>query len=370
MTERTPLFDEHLAAGGKMVDFAGWDLPVAYGSQLAEHEAVRTKCGMFDVSHMGVVEVHGAGVESFMQELLANNVGRMSEPGRAIYSCMLNEQGGVIDDVIAYRLANGGFRLVINASNRQTDLAWMRERAAGYGLIIDLLPELALIAVQGPLAREVVHGLLDEEVSAQLRPVQRFGFWSDGELFIARTGYTGEDGYELIMPAAEAVGWWQRLRAAGVQPCGLGARDSLRLEAGLNLHGQDMDASVTPLECGLDWTIAFDPPERQFIGRRALEEQWAEGITRKQVGLLLLGKGVIRHGYEVTVAGTVVGEVTSGGLGPTLGRSIALARVKAGCPEEVYVRIRGKDLPALVVPYPFARNGRVQIDSSLLNVQA
>jgi aminomethyltransferase len=362
MGNRTPLYEEHLAAGGKLVDFAGWDMPIHYGSQIEEHHAVRRHAGMFDVSHMTIVDVAGARAREYLRRLLANDVARLKDAGKALYSCMLNVDGGVIDDLIVYYLNDENYRLVVNAATRGKDLAWLTEQAAPFDVAVTERPELAMIAIQGPVARNRVLSVLDTEkaaVAAELEPF--FGAFS-GDWFIARTGYTGEDGLEIILPGAEATKFWRELRAVGVTPAGLGARDTLRLEAGMNLYGADMDESVTPLESGLTWTVAWDPAERDFIGRGALEKQRREGVPHKLVGLLLEGKGVLRNHQKVKIGGDGEGEITSGSFSPTLQRSIAFARLPRAAVENCEVEIRGKRLPVRMVKPPFVRNGKVQID--------
>jgi aminomethyltransferase len=359
MGNRTPLYQEHLAAGGKLVDFAGWDMPISYGSQIEEHHAVRRHAGMFDVSHMTVVDLAGARAREFLRRLLANDVARLKDTGKALYSCMLNDSGGVIDDLIAYYLTNEAYRLVVNAATREKDLAWLTGQAAPFDVSVTERPELAMIAIQGPQARDRVMSVLAPDKAALAATLKPFTGAFAADWFIARTGYTGEDGFEIILPGAEAAGFWRELRAAGVAPAGLGARDTLRLEAGMNLYGADMDESVTPLESGLAWTVAWDPPERGFIGRAALENQRREGVPRKLVGLLLEGRGVLRNHQKVIVGGADAGEITSGSFSPTLQRSIAFARIPQAAGGDCRVDVRGKLLPARVVKPPFVRNGKI-----------
>jgi len=356
---RTPLFDSHLACGAKTVDFGGWDMPLHYGSQIDEHHAVRRDAGMFDVSHMCAVDVTGADASAFLRYLLANDVDKLSQPGKALYSAMLNEAGGCVDDLIVYFFAGHRYRAVVNAGTADKDLAWMETVRAGRGFAVAIVPrrDLALIAVQGPHAREKFW---------QARPATReasaglgvFFAAEVGELLIARTGYTGEDGFELMLPAAQAPQLWSDLQAAGVAPCGLGARDTLRLEAGMNLYGNDMDETVSPLDAGLAWTVDLKTP-REFVGRTALER---DGRRRAFVGLKLLDRGVLRsHQKVLTPHGE--GEITSGSFAPTLGCSIALARVplpvKPG--DTVQVDLRGKPVAALVVKPPFVRGGKALV---------
>ncbi len=356
MAKRTPLYENHRAAGAKLVDFAGWEMPLHYGSQLEEHRAVRTAAGQFDVSHMVVVDIDGCEAEPFLRRLLANDVARIPA-GKAIYSCMLNPEGGVIDDLIVYRRAATHFRVVVNAATGTKDLAWMRRQAGDAAVAISQRDDLAMIAVQGPTARERAQAVLGGELAAAAAALGRFQWLEQDGWFIARTGYTGEEGYELILPAAEAPTLWEALRAAGVLPCGLGARDTLRLEAGMALYGQEMDEETSPLAAGLAWTVAFDPPERDFIGRAALEAAQAGGQLPRSVGLILEEKGVLRSHLPVRTA-EGEGITTSGSFSPTLNRAIALARLPAGEGDHCEVEIRGRWLPARIVTPPFVRNGQ------------
>ena len=363
MTRKTVLNDSHRALGAKMVDFGGWDMPIHYGSQIDEHHLVRREAGMFDVSHMTVVDLHGPQVRAFLHRLLANQVDKLKTTGKALYSCMLDENGGVIDDLIAYHLGEEFFRLVVNAATREKDLAWIRRQAEGFQVQIQERDDLAIIAVQGPKARAHVIGLLQEQDRARAEALARFSAidvaTADGApLFLARTGYTGEDGFEVVLPQEHAVAFWDALLASGVRPAGLGARDTLRLEAGMNLYGQDMDESTTPWESGLGWTVSLDAG-RDFIGRAALEAQKASGVQRQLVGLVMDDKGVLRHGQKVLAAGGE-GEILSGTFSPTLGKAIALARIPAGEPGQVRVDIRGREVPVRVVKFPFVRDGQAQ----------
>ncbi|MFC4822084.1 glycine cleavage system aminomethyltransferase GcvT [Dokdonella ginsengisoli] len=356
MTQKTILNDSHRALGAKMVDFGGWDMPLNYGSQIEEHHAVRRDAGMFDVSHMTVVDLRGARTREFLRHLLANSVDKLKVPGKALYSCMLNASGGVIDDLIVYFLAEDFFRVVVNAATREKDLAWIQEQARAFEVDVAERSELAMIAVQGPNARAKVFGLLSPQTRAKAEKVGKFAAVEGDGLFIARTGYTGEDGFEIVVPEAQAVDLWSRLKDAGVAPAGLGARDTLRLEAGMNLYGQDMDEAVMPWEANLGWTVALDEG-RDFIGRDALEKQKAAGGHAVMVGLVMDEKGVLRHGQRVvTPAGD--GEILSGSFSPTLGKSIAFARVPAGASGTLQADIRGKLVPVRVVKYPFVRDGK------------
>ena len=361
MTQQTVLNATHRALGAKMVDFGGWDMPLNYGSQIEEHHVVRRDAGMFDVSHMTVVDLHGANTRAFLRRLLANSVDKLKVSGKALYSCMLNEHGGVIDDLIVYFLTEDFFRVVVNASTRDKDLAWIEKQAAAFAVKVTERADLAMIAVQGPNARAKVQSLLSDVVREKAAKIGKFAATEGDGLFIARTGYTGEDGYEIIVPETQAVALWNRLVGAGVAPAGLGARDTLRLEAGMNLYGQDMDEAITPWEAGLAWTVAFDEG-RDFIGRTALEQQKNEGIKRVMVGLVMDDKGVLRHGQRV-VTEHGDGEILSGTFSPTLAKAIAFARVPAGTGGSARVDIRGKLVPVRVVKYPFVRDGKSQIQT-------
>ncbi len=357
MSRQTPLHGHHLRAGARMVDFGGWQMPLHYGSQVQEHHQVRNTAGMFDVSHMTVVDVEGTDARAYLRYLLANDVARLEQDGKAMYACMLNEQGGVVDDLIVYFRGGDRYRVVVNAATREQDLAWMAHHAQPFAVRVQEQPELAMVAVQGPEAVGHLATVLPD-LAERLRQQARFSAFSHLDWFFARTGYTGEDGYEIILPAADAGALWEQLEQAGVPPCGLGARDTLRLEAGMNLYGQDMDQNVTPLESGLAWTVAWEPADRDFIGRKALEAQRQAGPARKLVGLVLVDRGVLRTGQTVQ-CGQGTGIITSGGFSPTLGRSIAMARVPVDCGARPQVDVRGRQLDVLCVRMPFVRNGRV-----------
>ena len=363
MTRKTILNDTHRALGAKMVDFGGWDMPIHYGSQLDEHHLVRRDAGMFDVSHMTVVDLHGPRTRDFLRYLVANSVDKLKKPGKALYTAMLDEQGGVIDDLIIYFLGNEFFRLVVNAATRDKDLAWIQKQAEAFEVEVKERSEFAMIAVQGPNARARVLGLLRESDRAAADKLGRFAAvdvqTADGvPLFVARTGYTGEDGFEIVLPQEQAPAFWSALLAAGVQPAGLGARDTLRLEAGLNLYGQDMDETVSPYEAALAWTVALDEG-RDFNGRRTLEEQAVDGAPRQLIGLVMDEKGVLRHGQKV-LTDLGEGEILSGTFSPTLGKAIAFARVPSGEAGQVRVDIRGREVPVRVVKFPFVREGKAQ----------
>ncbi|MCL4777926.1 MAG: glycine cleavage system aminomethyltransferase GcvT [Gammaproteobacteria bacterium] len=362
MSKRTPLHDRHVGAGGQMVPFGGWDMPLHYGSQLEEHHRVRRDAGIFDVSHMLVVDVAGADATAWLRRLLANDVARLV-PGQALYSCMLNEEGGVIDDLIAYRRVAGAatpFRVIVNAGTSDKDLAWMSAAAAGFDLALQPRRDLVMLAVQGPRACERAAPLLPESLRAAALALEPFHAAEAGDAFVGRTGYTGEDGWEVLLPAAAGLAFWDAALAVGIAPCGLGARDTLRLEAGMNLYGQDMDEATSPLVSGLAWTVAWEPAGRAFIGRGALERERAAGPAQRLAGLVLGERGVMRRGQRVvTAAGD--GLVTSGGFSPTMNCSIALARVPVAAAGACEVEIRGALRPARLLRPPFVRHGRVLV---------
>ena len=359
MGQRTPLYDLHLALGAKMVDFGGWDLPLHYGSQVEEHHQVRRDCGVFDVSHMTVIDITGSQAKTWLRHLLANDVERLDSPGRALYSAMLNEHGGVVDDMIVYR-TEGGYRLVVNAATRDQDMAWMQARL-GDDVQLHERPELAMLAIQGPHARHKIAELVTQSRGQLIRQLKPFEGRSDGDWFIARTGYTGEDGLEIILPADQAPGFFNDLVGAGISPIGLGARDTLRLEAGMNLYGQDIHQDVSPLAANMAWTIAWEPADRDFIGRSALEAEKAAGAQLKLVGLVLEERGVLRAHQVVRIAEIGEGEITSGSFSPTLSKSIALARVPSATADRAEVEIRGKWYPVRVVRPTFVRHGKTLI---------
>ena len=361
MSQKTVLFNKHQQYGGKIVDFAGWQMPINYGSQIDEHHQVRTDAGMFDVSHMVVVDLKGEKVIPFLQYLLANDVAKLKTSGKALYSCMLNEQGTVIDDLIVYYMNDSWFRMVVNAGTREKDLAWIGEQAKAFDVDVTERAELAMIALQGPNAIEKALKVLPASMAAKASELSRFQGVDDGDWFVGRTGYTGEDGFEVVLPQSEAEAFWDACVEAGFKPCGLGARDTLRLEAGMNLYGADMDESTSPLISGLGWTIAWQPEDRDFIGRRALEAEKAAGVKQKLVGLLLIDKGVLR-GHQKVFCEAGEGEITSGSFSPSLKQAIALARVPVDIGDSCEVEIRGKRLQAKVVKPVFFREGKSCID--------
>jgi aminomethyltransferase len=361
MGKQTPLYQQHLDANGKIVDFGGWDMPIHYGSQLQEHNLVREDAGMFDVSHMTIVDIAGPEALAYLQKILANDVSKLGFTGKALYTGMLNEEGGVIDDLIVYKM-EGWYRTVVNCGTREKDLAWMNKQIESFDATLTERPELAMVAVQGPNAIEKVKQVRTEQ-AALIGELKVFQGLPVGEWFYARTGYTGEDGLEIIVPAAEVAEFWEALIAAGVAPTGLGARDTLRLEAGMNLYGNDMDDSISPLQAGMGWTIAWEPSDRDFIGRKALEAQKAAGIPSKLVGIVLETRGVMRSHQKVVIEGlgegvSCEGEITSGTFSPTLQHSIAMARVPYATGSECNIEMRGKLIPARIVKMPFVRNGK------------
>ncbi|WP_299005350.1 glycine cleavage system aminomethyltransferase GcvT [uncultured Shewanella sp.] len=361
MANKTVLFQKHLEANAKMVDFHGWNMPLNYGSQIEEHHAVRQDAGMFDVSHMTVVDITGAQAKPFLRQLLANDVAKLTQPGKALYTGMLNHQGGVIDDLIAYFLSDTHYRIVVNSATREKDLNWIYAQAEPFDVNIQEGSKLAMIAVQGPNAKAKTAQVLTDEQNSDIAGMKMFFGKQTGSLFIATTGYTGEAGFEVILPQEQAPSLWQALIDVGVRPCGLGARDTLRLEAGMNLYGLDMDENINPLAANMGWTIAWEPKDRQFNGRSALESIKATG-HEKLVGLVMTEKGVIRHGMKVFFINDQgieeEGLITSGTFSPTLGYSIAMARVPSHIGKTAQVEMRKKRIPVSVVTPSFVRNGK------------
>lgn len=360
MGHRTPLYEEHVKAGAKIVDFSGFDMPLHYGSQLVEHHAVRQDVGLFDVSHMRTVDIQGAEARSFLRYVLANDVDRLVVPGKALYGCLLNEQGFVLDDLITYFLAPDWFRLVVNAGPAEQDMAWLQRYAAQFDVEMRPRPDLAMLAVQGPRALALARRALGS-AAPTLETLKPFHAAFQDDLFLARTGYTGEEGFELLVAADRAVDLWRRLVAEGATPAGLGARDTLRLEAGMNLYGHDMDHTVSPLESGLGWTVSL-AGDRDFVGRPALVRQQAKGLQQRLTGIVLQGPGVLRSGQTLKALG---GVITSGTFSPTLSRGIGLVRVPVAMSDgqlcEVVGR-GGRPLTARLVAPPFVRHGRTLID--------
>ena len=361
MVKQTQLYEQHVACGARMVDFHSWMMPLHYGSQLDEHHIVRQDAGMFDVSHMTIVDLHGARTREFLRYLLANDVAKLTVPGKALYTGMLNASGGVIDDLIVYFLNENYFRLVVNSATREKDLAWISQHAEPYAVELTVRDDLALVAVQGPQAKEKAETLFTAEQKQAVAGMKPFFGVQAGDLFIATTGYTGEAGYEIAMPNEKAADFWHALVEAGVKPAGLGARDTLRLEAGMNLYSQEMDETVSPLAANMGWTIAWEPADREFIGREALEMQREKG-TDQLVGLVMTEKGVLRNELPVRFTDELgnqrEGMITSGTFSPTLGYSIALARVPAGIGETAIVQIRNREMPVNVTKPIFVRAGK------------
>lgn len=355
MGSKTALFNAHQQAGAKIVDFGGWDMPINYGSQIEEHHFVRKNVGMFDVSHMTVVDVQGVQSRDYLRYLLANDVDKLLIDGKALYSGMLDENGGVIDDLIVYRMPKD-YRVVVNCGTREKDLAWMAKQAENFDVELKERSELAMIAIQGPEAIAAVKKLKIDD-AALIDSLAVFQGLEKGSWMYCRTGYTGEDGLEVILPNEEAEAFWNGLVAIGVKPCGLGARDTLRLEAGMNLYGSDMDERVSPLESNMAWTVSFSD-ERDFIGKNALLKQKAAGVPNKLVGLVLEARGVLRGHQKVCLNGEEVGEITSGSFSPTLGYSIALARVSQSLTDACQVDMRGKQIEVKIVKPPFVRFGK------------
>lgn len=353
MSQHTPLYASHQKLGGQLVDFCGWQLPMHYSSQIQEHQYVREQAGMFDVSHMNVVDIKGKDSKRFLEYLLANDANKLTVPGQALYSCMLNERGGVIDDLITYWVEGDWYRVVLNAATHDKDMAWLNEQSKDFSIEMIEQPSYAMIAVQGPQAL----ALFAKATQIDASDLKVFSGRFEADYWVARTGYTGEDGLEIILPGEQAESLWHALLDAGVKPCGLGARDTLRLEAGMNLYGHDMDEDVLPYEAGLAWTIAAKD-ERDFIGKQALLAAKQSGIARKTIGLILEKGGVLREGQKVVCENGQEGIITSGSFSPTLGVSIAMARVPREATAPFLVDRRGKLLSVKQVKYPFVRNGK------------
>lgn len=355
MSKKTALYDQHVKAKALIVDFSGWQMPLHYGSQIAEHHAVRKSAGIFDVSHMGVVEITGTDTVNYLRFMLANDIAKLKNTGDAIYSCMLNENGGVIDDLIAYRYTDAHFRLVINAGCREKDFAWLQLHAKKFDVNLKMRDDLCMIALQGPDAIAKLEFIFDKEIFEKVSALKPFQFYTPTptDTVIARTGYTGEPGVEIILPVENALKTWEKCIALGIQPCGLGARDTLRLEAGYNLYGADMTADTSPLISNLSWTVSFKDESRNFIGKDALCAEKARGISHQLVGLVLESKGVLRNHQVVKINNDGVGEITSGSFSPTLNKSIALARIPVSDATDAFVERRGEWLPVQIVKPKF-----------------
>lgn len=357
MLKRTPLYEQHLAAHAKMVEFAGWEMPIHYGSQIQEHHQVRNAAGMFDVSHMGVLDVSGEDATVFLRYALANDIQKLNKIGRALYSCLLNAQGGVVDDLIVYRLGEQQFRLVLNAGACQKDIAWLEKISQAFKVQRTPRNELGILALQGPQAIQKLSNILTSQANA-LHALKPFHALIIDEMQIARTGYTGEDGVEIIAPAKNIQILWQRCLTENIQPCGLGARDTLRLEAGLNLYGSDMDEHTSPLISNLAWTVDWKDEQRNFMGKEALLTQKREGVREKLVGIVMEQPGVLRDHQPILIDNQPVGEITSGGFSPTLGHAIALARVPSSIGDAAFVERRGKQIPVKIIKPPFIKQNQ------------
>ncbi len=356
MSQQTPLYEQHQHLGAKLVDFAGWDMPLHYTSQIQEHHAVRQSAGMFDVSHMGVLDICGAQASEFLRYLLANDVAKLV-PGKALYTCMLNPEGGVIDDLIVYQTGEQAYRIVLNAGRCDVDYAWFEAQAVEFEVELARPADMCIIAVQGPEALAKVTQVLGDAWQG-INELKLFNSMSIGLIQVARTGYTGEEGVEIILPADAAVDLWQELLAVGVVPCGLGARDTLRLEAGLNLYGSDMTEQTSPFVSNLAWTVSFKDEAREFIGRVALEQQQAAGIKQQLVGIIMTDKGVLRDHQDIISNGDVIGEITSGSFSPSLGHAVALARINTSELKQACIERRGKTIAVKIIKPPFVRNGK------------
>ncbi|MEJ2084158.1 MAG: glycine cleavage system aminomethyltransferase GcvT [Acidobacteriota bacterium] len=355
--KRTPLYQAHLEAGAKMVDFAGWTMPVQYSGVIEEHRAVRQAAGLFDVSHMGQIRVTGASAESFLQSVTPNDVSRLTR-GRAHYSGLLTEAGTYIDDLLVYRLGDEDFLLVVNAANADKDFDWLRSRSAGEVELEDVSEDWALLALQGPRAREILASLTPCDIDA----LKYYRFAVDavagGEAIISRTGYTGEDGFELYLQPDHAPAVWRQLletgAPVGLRPAGLGARDTLRLEAGMALYGHEIDDTTTPFDAGLNWVVKMDKGE--FVGRGALEAQQQQGSTRSLVGFEVQDRGIARQGHRVVAADEEIGWVTSGTWSPTFEKALGMAYVPRSATAigtDLTLDVRGRSVAAKVVDLPF-----------------
>lgn len=358
MSKRTPLYPQHQNAGAKFVDFHGWEMPLHYGSQIAEHMQVRQDAGMFDVSHMTIIDLLGAGGRQFLRYLLSNDIDRLPHVGKALYSCLLNQHGGIIDDLLVYVRGPDNFRLITNSATRDQVVPWIHQQAEGFAVNLYERTEYAIIAIQGPQAIAKTMTTLTPAQLDTVSTLQSFEAKDVDRWLFARTGYTGEDGLEVMLPSEQAAEFWQALITAGVKPCGLGARDTLRLEAGLMLSGQDMDETTTPLESGLEWTVCWQPEDRDFIGKESLLIQKQQGVKRKIVGLVLQSRGVMRPEQRVIIEGVGEGKITSGSYSPILQQSIALARVPVNTVDHCMVMIRDELVPATVVKPRFVKQGK------------
>ncbi|MES2142415.1 MAG: glycine cleavage system aminomethyltransferase GcvT [Pseudomonadota bacterium] len=356
MGKKTALYSVHQKAKAKLVDFAGWEMPLYYSSQINEHHAVRQNCGIFDVSHMLAIDISGSHSLAYLSNLLANNPQRLT-PGKALYSCLLNNDAGILDDLIVYQLSEYDYRIVVNAGNRQQDLAWLHQQRQSFNdLVIKERDDLSIIAIQGPYAREKSHATFSEAQQSVIKDLKPFHCVEKDGWFIARTGYTGEDGYEVMLPHNQAETFWNCLLTRDISVCGLGARDTLRLEAGFNLHGSDMDVTTTPLESNLGWTIAWEPSDRDFIGRKALTQQRNQ-LKQALYGLVLEERAIMRKDSILITEQGHAGYITSASFSPSLDCSIALARLPLASGDYCQVMIRDKEYRAKIIKPPFVRKG-------------
>ena len=366
MGTRTQLYDQHILAGARMTNFGGWEMPIHYGSQISEHYAVRNDAGIFDVSHMTVIDIEGPDVLVFLKYLLANDVSKLTNIGRALYTCMLNQDGGVIDDLIVYFFDTNIYRLVVNAATREKDMKWIMSNGNQFNITVNERSNISMVALQGPNARDLALSMFPEDYEAPLSDLQPFSGINYEDIFVTRTGYTGEDGLEIMLPTSNVEQFWKESLSVGFQPCGLGARDTLRLEAGMNLYGSDMDESTLPIEAGLGWTISWQPENRDFIGRSKLLERYITQDHNRQCGLVLIDKGILRNNQKVMIDGIKQGKITSGGYSPTLECSIGFARIPMSDFNKVSVELRGNILEARVVKLPFVRHNKALIDLKML----
>lgn len=359
MVKKTPLFETHVKGAAKFEDIAGFSLPMHYGSQMAEHQAVRTSAGMFDISHMSVVDVHGEDTTCWLRRLLTNDVGKLAD-GKAMYTCMCRENGGVIDDLIVYRLASDRYRLVLNPATRNKDMDWLEGHRPA-GVQFHEIEGTAMLAVQGPDAVRLAEAAVSEMGhSHDLLSMGRYSAFESGDWFIARTGYTGEDGIEVSLPTAKVVDFWQALAEQGVQAAGLAARDSLRVEAGLCRYGEDLDEQHSPVESGISSTIDIADPDREFIGREILEDHKMFGGRYMQIGLILESGGVMEKGQSVELVGRSIGTITSGTFSPTREVSVALARVEKRFTGGCDISIKDRLLSAHIASVPFVPHGQAR----------
>lgn len=362
MSKKTSLFEQHIKSGALMVNFAGWLMPLHYGSQIQEHHIVRNEAGIFDVSHMAIIDIQGPKAHLFLRKLLANDVQKIA-PGKALYSCLLNEDAGVLDDLIVYCLSETHYRLVVNASTEEKDLAWIAKQAKPFQVTIQSRRDLSILAIQGPKSLERIKTVFNEEQNKVTQSLTPFLAVACDDWYIARTGYTGEEGLEVMLPHEKVNDFWEKCLAKKIKPIGLGARDSLRLESGFNLYGQDMDETVTPLESNLGWTVDWKDKDREFIGKEALQKQKASGVKQQLVGIVLMAQGVCRANMRVQIHDKAFnellnGKLTSGGFSPTLNCGIGLARIPKGDFSFLEVDIRSKKLPAKIIKLPFVKKGK------------